>query len=340
MQIQHTSLLKKTGIIALLPLFLFLSGCTTIYDTAGLGMVVYGKDRMLPYFLSTDDPEVACTMGEAMSPVIGSFGSVTDEFGSLLGLASGMCADMKAKEAELRNLRAMRLNLPSEARDARTQQKRYLALAAKRLHAGYLATVRVHGEPGESCPVFSSEASELFWIMGLIDGMQALVADIASGTSIGVPLSIVPKIQRSMNCLDNEKWWGLPEGIEALTMILLPGDPPAGVDPEKNLQHAVDIGNQQGVRMVQMLQATLYAGNGDYERVKRIIKDHVKSKSEVAPIRSLRFLDEVATLQIRLISDIMWTKATGERTPYGKLGVFWDDKPSMDSSALDIDDLL
>lgn len=326
------------GII--LPTSLFLSGCTTVYDTAGMGMVVYGKDRILPYFLSTDDPDVACTMGEGMSPIIGSFGSVTDEFGSLLGMASGMCADMKAKEAQLRNLRAMKLNLPSEARDARTQQKQYLALAAKRLHAGYLATVRVHGEPGESCPVFSSEASELFWIMGLIDGMQALVADVSSGTSIGVPLSIVPKIQRSMACLENEKWWGLPEGVEALTMILLPGDPPNGIDPEEKLQHAVNIGNQQGVRMVQMLQATLYAGKGDNERVKRIIRSHVKSKAEIAPIRGLRFLDEVATLQIKLISDIMWTKATGERTPFGKLGVFWDDKPSENSTALDIDDLI
>lgn len=279
-------------------------------------------------------------MGEGMSPVIGSFGSITDEFGSLLALATGMCADLKAKEAELRNIRAMRANLPSEARDARTQQKRYLALAAKRLYGGYQSIVRVHGEHGDQCPVFASEASELFWIMGLIDGIQALAADIASETTVGVPLSIAPKIRRSMGCLDNKKWWGLPKGVDALAMILLPGELPPGVDPEQQLEDAVAVGNNQGIRMVQMLQATLYAGKGDQARVKRIIKAHVKSKEEVAPIRDLQFLDEIATLQIRLISDRMWTKATGERTPFGRLGSFWDDSPLENSSALDINDLI
>jgi hypothetical protein len=36
------------------------------------------------------------------------------------------------------------------------------------------------------------------------------------------------------------------------------------------------------------------------------------------------FLDKVATIQLQAVSDILWTEATGKRTPIGGLGTFWD----------------
>ena len=339
MRQSHTPWPKKNHLLFfLVSSNLLLSGCSVMYDAAGHGMVAFGEDRIMPYFMTTDDADVACAMGESMAPVIGAFGGVTDEFNTMLALSSGMCADLRAKQQELRYIRAIYNNNVTEALDARTAQKTFLALAAKRQWAGYEAIKRVHDVNGE-CPNFRNEAAQLFWMIGLLDGIQAVMADVASESKLGLPLDTVPIVLKGMKCLDNEKWWGLPQGVEAMTMILMPTEIPAGIDPAQLLEDAVKIGNDQGVRMVQMLQAALYAGKGDQDKLKSIIRSHVASKAEVSPIPGVKFLDEVSTMQIQLISDKIWTQATGYRTPYGKLGTFWDDKKAA-SSALDIDDLL
>ncbi len=44
-------------------------------------------------------------------------------------------------------------------------------------------------------------------------------------------------------------------------------------------------------------------------------------------------------LQLRAISDRLWTAETGSRTPIGKLGTFWDD-PKDAVEMIEISDLL
>ncbi|NYT46426.1 MAG: hypothetical protein H0A75_00595 [Candidatus Methanofishera endochildressiae] len=51
------------------------------------------------------------------------------------------------------------------------------------------------------------------------------------------------------------------------------------------------------------------------------------------------FLDKVATIQLQAVSDILWTEATGKRTPIGGLGTFWDD-PESTTDTVDITDIL
>ena len=51
--------------------------------------------------------------------------------------AAGICAEQKALEAELRYLRASKVNQVTEAQDARIEQKRWAALAAQRQYTGY-----------------------------------------------------------------------------------------------------------------------------------------------------------------------------------------------------------
>ncbi|MBV1881825.1 MAG: hypothetical protein KUG82_09340 [Pseudomonadales bacterium] len=330
---------RLLGMITLMGTLLVLGGCTHIYNLTGSAIVKYGKDQMIPYFLSTEDPYVACAMGESLSPVLLSFGEVTDQMTTVIALASGMCADLQSRESELRYLRALRKNDPIEAEDARIQQKRYTALAAKRMVEGYNALVRVYGEPGGKCPKLKGFDNQLFWMIGLMDGMQAVLADVSSDSKSNIPMGIIPKVLEGVKCLDSEEWWGLPEGISSLVLILLPTELPPGVtDPYKDLAHSIQVGKNKGVRIGQMLEAALYENQGKTEELKAVIRDHVQTKEKVPGDPALRFLDEMATMQIRLISDRLWTEATGKRTPYGKLGTFWDDPKT--SSALDIDDLI
>lgn len=326
------------SIAVILFTFIF-SGCSTIYNVAGRGVVAFGEQQLMPSFMASNDTEVVCAMGEGFSPAMMSFGEVMDEMVPMLTLASGLCASNKASQEKLRYLKAIRKNDAVEAQDARTMEKRYHALAAKRQYTGYQAIVRAYGEPGGECPALNDYHTQLNWMMGLLVGMQALMADVASEGSNNIPFDIAPKVLRGIQCLDSEKWWGVPEGVEALAMILLPTDIPANIDPYQKLTDAVEVGNSQGVRLVQMLEANLHSSKGDTENLKRVIREHVQTKKDNPGDPSLRFLDEMATEQILLLSDRLWVDNTGRRTPFGKLGTFWDDGQTQ-SSAMDIDELL
>jgi hypothetical protein len=46
-------------------------------------------------------------------------------------------------------------------------------------------------EPGGECPEFAAENDEFYWLMGLLDGIQAIINDIASGGQNGVKASAI-----------------------------------------------------------------------------------------------------------------------------------------------------
>jgi len=110
------------------------------------------------------------------------------------------------------------------------------------------------------------------------------------------------------------------------------GDHAALQAADADLSAASAIGEAEGVRLAQALQATLYASQGDTERAKQVIRQHVASKRQHPPNPQYRLLDALATRRLTSISDQLWTRATGHRTPYGKLGTFWDDPPAPESS--------
>lgn len=330
----------KLSIIPLVLILLtniMLSGCANMAtNMAGKAMVTFGENNMMPYFMASSDTEVMCSMGEGLSPMIMSFGKSVDEMVPLVTQASGMCADLKAKEQELRYIRAMRSNDSTEAQDARTMQKRYLQLSAERNYEGYKAIERRFGDPAEGCPKLS-HFQELYYLMGIVSGVQALLADVQTGGTVGVPLNLGNKVLAGVKCMDNNEWWGLPEGIEAMSMMLLPGE--YDKDPNKMIENARRIGKAKGVYMINMLLAILYDTKGDQEKLRAVIRDHVETLEANPGDPNLKFLNAMTTRQIELISDRLWTENTGQRTPFGKLGSFWDEKSSA-NAALDIDELL
>lgn len=323
---------------------LALTGCThnMVRDMAGSGMVSFGNEYIQPWFMSSTDTDIMCAVGEGMIPMTFPFGPNVDPMIPMVTLASGMCADEKAKEQELRYIRAMRKNDVEEAQDARTLQKRWIDLAARRQFTGYQAVVRYFGEPGDECPMFDDRNEEMAYMFGLFGGFQAFQADLTNGGTAGVPLDTLPKAMKGLSCLNSDEFWGLPAAIQAMVQIMKAkvGDDQADMaDGYAKLEAASALGEQKGVRLVQMLEVTLYSMQGDEEKTKAAIRKHVKTIQETAPDPSLRLLDEMATRGIRLISDKLWTQHTGQRTPFNQLGRFWDDS-LQPNNAPDIDDLL
>lgn len=317
------------------------TGCS-VRDMAASGMVSFGNEYMSPWFMASNDTDVMCAMGEGMAAMTFPMGPNIDPMIPMVTLASGMCADEKAKEAELRFLRAMLKNDVPTAQDARTMQKRWTTLAAQRQYFGYQAAERYFGEPGGECPDFADKNEEMSYLFGMFGGLQAVQMDLSVNGAAGVPLDLMPKALTGLTCVDSDKFWGVPNAVLAvvdITKARLDGDESAvqlGLD---RLDLAARTGEAAGVRMVHLIEATLYMTQGDDAAVKDVIRKHAAMKEEFPANPDLNLLDDMATRGLRLISDKLWTASTGQRTPFGKFGTFWDDQ-FVPTDAMGIDDLL
>ena len=329
-------------IFLILFLQLLLSTCSVVYKNTGDVLIGFAGDETVPYVLASNDIDLGCAMSKAFAPFILSFSRVTaqpNELGIMLYLLAGSCSEFSAWEEELRHLRALHSKNVAEAEDARIAQKRFLTQAARRHLAGYQSLVLAFTEPGGACPDFDSDKAEFYWLMGLLNGLQAVLTDLASESGANVPLDVASKVGRGANCLDNEKWWGLPKAIQAAIWVNIPNNKPANVDPLNVLDQSMQIGQKQGVRLSQLLAAKVHMGLGDINRVKSIIRNHKKAIVQTSSKPEYRLLDEFATVQLQAISDLLWTEATGKRTPVSGLGTFWDD-PKSDADMINIDDML
>ena len=329
--------------IPLILLLLFML-CTyvQIFKYTGDVLIGFSREETVPYVLQSNDIDLGCAMSKSFAPFILSFSRVTtepNELAIMLYLLAGNCSEIKAWEEELRYLRAVHSRNVLESQDAKVAYKRFLNEAARRQLAGYSSLVHAIAEPGDECPVLDSDEAEFYWLIGLLNGLQAMLNDLASGSNANVPLDIASKIGRGATCLNNEKWWGLPKAIQVAIWVTIPGKKPADVDPLKVLDQSIQIGLQQGVIITQVLATRIYMGLGQTDQVKAIIRQHKATNTKIPTEPRFRLLNELTTLQLQAISDRLWTEATGKRTPFDGLGSFWDD-PEKDVDTIDIDDLL
>lgn len=330
-------------LIPALTLVLISGGGAYVAKNSGQVVVDFAEKSATEYVLRAEDLEKGCVMAEAFSlllPTLVEINASPYKLEILFDFMSGICAEFKASEEELRYLRAVYNKNVTEAQDARIEQKRYLSLAASRQLKGYANLERVFsGYSGKACPKFINDADEFYWLVGLMNGLQAVLNDLVSENNAAVPLNISHKVGRDAKCLSSDKWWGLPDAIQAAIWINSLGEPPKEVEPFAVLDQAVETGFQQGVSVAQVILVRIYIGLGDTERVKEIIRKNVRIRTEMKANPHYAFLDAVATAKLLAISDYMWTEATGKRTPIGGLGSFWDD-PKEKEELIEITDIL
>lgn len=317
-----------------------LSGCGMIYKTTGDVLVSFGQAELAPHLLAYEDVRMGCVMGEAQTPLLMAFGEVgshPEKLGVMTYTTSAVCAEQLAVEADLRYMRALEAGQVSEAQDARIEYKRWSAVASKRLLKSYDLMNEVYGplEPNE-CPKLNRELDQIVWMIGNIAGVQALVTDGAAEGSVGVPRDIVGQVERNAKCLDNEKWWGAPEGLRAAVWTILPQLAPEGAQPWQTLQQSADMGFESGVRLGSAFYAISAYGKGDNERLRAAIRDFAANDENIS--EEFAMIDAIAEVLVLGLSDRLWTENTGKRTPFNGLGTFWDDTSSEPKT--NIDDLL
>ena len=324
-----------------------LSGCGAVnhmmYKTTGDVMQGFSKDHTVPYLMQRDDLAMSCAMSEATSPLLMSFGRVTnepDQLAVMLYLAAGGCAEERAREAGLDGLAAMRSLRAEEAQDAGIRQKRHFALAARRYHEAWKHHNAYYGAPDKNdCPSFDEDIDGFIYMAGLLSGLQALNAEIQSTSSIGVPKNIGSVVARATSCLDNETWWGAPMALRATVWAMIPGAQPDGEDAFERLETADRQGEEAGVRLSHVFHAIAAQNKGDQERLRDIIRRHAEAIETTPPAPDWVMVDAIATQLIVAMSDRLWVENVGYRTPMGQLGTFWDDQPEA-TETMDLDDLL
>ncbi|WP_242634375.1 hypothetical protein [Marinobacter salicampi] len=338
---------KARGVIIGLLASVALSGCGAVnhvlYKTTGDVMKGFSKDHTVPYLMQTDDVAMSCAMSEATSPLLMSFGRVTsdpDQLAVMLYLASGGCAEERAREDELASLAALRAMRPEAAQDAAIRQKRHYVLAAKRYFSGWQHHNLHYGNPDKvECPDLDDEIDGFIYMAGLLSGLQALNAEIQSTSAIGVPKNIGSTVARASGCLDNAAWWGAPMALRATVWAMIPGAMPDGEDAFERLEIADRQGEVAGVRLSHVFHAIAAINKGDDERLRSVIRRHAEAINTQPAAEDWVMVDRMATQVILAISDRMWVENVGYRTPTGRLGSFWDDQAEA-TETMDLDDIL
>ena len=328
--------IRLSGLLVLLSSVI--SGCTAVYKGTGDVLVSFSKAEMVPHLMTYRDIGMACATGESLTPLLMSFGEVgskPDKLAPLVFVSAATCSEQKALDAELRYLRAMKRGDVTEAQDARSE---HAEQAARRLYEAYRRIVMVYGEPVDgSCPRLRSDFDELVWMVGLIAGVQSLLNDATAETAVGIPRDVAAKVERGAACLDNEKWWGVPQGTRAAVWNILPMLAPEGADAWAELEKSTRLGFDKGVRLASALYVISAYGVDDQTHIRKGIREFAANNGKLN--KEYALLDAIAGELILGVSHRMWADATGQRTPFRGLGTFWDDAPK-NSSAIDIDDLL
>ncbi|MBU1429552.1 hypothetical protein KKF91_03220 [Myxococcota bacterium] len=296
-----------------------LSGCSLTQMTGDM-MKTYTVEHMTPYMMTSDDLEMACETGISMGQVLMSFSRVVSApHIAAVGVyaTAATCSDEAAWREELRQLRALRAGNAPEAMDARIAEKRAHAVSARRYYASYQHLIKGLREPGDRCPEFINEHEETAWMLGLLSGLQATLHDRAASGAVGVPLDLPKKIARGSQCLNDEKWWGVPAALRAAVWVSVPGAVPQGQDPWATLAKARAQGEQAKVRLASAIAAQVAASAGKRALLVEIIKSF---KVATKPAPQWRLIDALAARQVEAISDRLWTEERGHRTPFGELG--------------------
>ena len=314
-----------------------LSACS-VHKMTGDVMSDYTVQHLAPYVLGTDDLGMACEMGASLGPFLLSFERVTshpDMAAVPTYMTAALCAERRVWESSLRSIRAEFSNKSSDYKDALVAQKRAHGEVASRYYNAYQRMQRLFGE---GCDKVKSEDEQLVMLLGLMGGLLAVQNDRASGVMVDVPVDVPRKVARQTKCLDNKRWWGMPQALESAVWVGVPNSAPEEIAADrlteevyKRLDESALIGRKAGVRLVDSVYAFTALALGDEAKVKAVISEFVISRKKVPSASRWRLLDETSAAQLLFISDQLWSHHTGHRTQV-EFGQFWDEEPQGEPS--------
>lgn len=333
---------------------LALSACShnPVFYPTGVVLEDIVEDETFPYVLRQNDPNIACSLGNAFTYFMASINGVTDlkeAHHPMLPLLASICSEYQAREAELHSLRALRKNDIEEAKDARSLQKQWLATTALRRLNAFKAGMRAfdfeYMNDDAQCPDFDLDREEMSFLLSITMATLAIKNDSESDMAVGVPRNIPSAVLQAANCLDNDKWHGVPRALQATLWLLLPDKKPSDISEdnwailEKASQQSIAAGFRLG-NAIHTIAAEL---TGNKQQLNSALTYYKASAdNSVFDSGDYVMVDRMASDFIRDTSNVYWTNEVGYRTPFDQLG---DLPPTVqqansESDEEELDDLL
>ena len=343
---------NNSSIFSIMLILLTMTGCShnPVSVTTGYVLESIVEEETFPYVLAQSDPDVACNLGQSFEHFLGSVNGMTgskNSYNAMIPLLSSLCSEDRAREEELRSIRALRKLDIEEAKDARIIQQQWLAKTAQRRLDSFNIGMHVYEfettDNNPECPTFDKSRDEMSFMLSITMGALAIKNDAESGMIVGVPRSMASSILAAANCLDNEKLGGAPRALQALLWQLLPNKKPANIaqDNWEILEYASRNTIVAGNHLGNALHAVTAEISGNKEELYKALTLYKETASNKA-FSSGEFLmvEKVSISFVQDISNILWTSEVGSRTPLGELGSLPPTIQQDQSEDEDLDSLL
>ena len=329
-------MLTRTLRLVLLSTLVSLAACSRSIDRMALKQVA-------PRIMQFEDMQLSCAVGETLAPLLLTGVHSPPKKAITLGLsASALCLESETWEAEMRRRRAQFLVATSDqaaiwgkyAADAVVAEERAHERAARRHLMIWNRITSIYGVPDDehTCPKLK-EREQLPYLLGLTSGVLAVIHDGASGRAVHVSLSIPRTVARAAQCVDNQKFWGLPNALRASVFRSIPGSAPPNTDPLAMLEEAASLGDSQGIWLPRALHI-MSISSADQD-ISSLLTTYKQTVNSVTSNHDYQLLNVFASFLIRHESDRIWMREVGTRTPKGQLGDIPRADSSVDASALD-----
>lgn len=319
---------------------LVLSGCSTLYSPVGKTLNAYAEDVAIADFLTYRDVDLLCQSGGSLAPLINSFQKVnapTHKTSIALLLLGGFCEEQQAHRYEVLQLMADHGGDYQGAINFAVLKKRSLALAAKRQYKSYQDMLVAYPLNENGCPEFDSRQDELLFLLGNLQGLEALLNDGKSGLLANVPRNIANHIYRGMNCIANDTWWGAPLSVQAALLGFLPNlDREKSTRTDELLASAIAMGRKQNVPLAETVALAAWEGKGDTTKIEQLMKSHFEYAQNAQYNERWLSVSYISNRHLENKNDVMRLAARKALTADPGEPFMIQDEPEIE---LDLDDI-
>ena len=300
---------------------LLLSGCRGLINGAIKGDV-------MPDAMAWQDLEMSCSFGQTAAGALDTLGKKRAEVAMILGwVPAGVCAELEAWEGMRTEALIMKTHggdaegRVAAATDAAYKAQRSFALAAQRYDTGWFYWETRYGDV-EDCSKLSDKEQQVY-LLGVLSGALSVVNDAkAKQQAIGVPQNRLLEAARRSECLDDARFFYIPQAVRGAAWATIPGSGPEGSDPWALITEAAAKGDAAGQSIPRALMAFTAANAGNTEVLEAAILGFdglaVATNTE-GELTEWALMDTYGRRLSLYQSDLVWIRAKGHRSP--RLGV-------------------
>lgn len=280
-------------------------------------------DNVIATGVTHDDIDRVCATGEGLGIALGSLTKKAPLKALVMAdVSAALCLEADVRRAQLDGAFA-RYHYEGEQKmaavlDARYREERAHTAAAYRYKRAWDQLEEAYGTVGaDECPNIK-EKDEIVYLMGLYAGIHGMLHDQAGGGKVGISFDTLGKVARGTACIDNERWWNVPDAFKWAAYATL--DNREQGDPWAELSKTADAGDATGIRLARAVHVMILGNADRTDEMAEAIAKHAASREQTPANPEWIAMDRYAFDVSQHEADRLWMAAKGHRSPgFGEL---------------------